>query len=137
MNKISLLLLLLLLSLTAVSQQKKDGKLAGTTDNLNEVKIAPGSLYAFHRFMYPSNTPEQFMDTKIIEKDSAYFLLTKGVNSQLIYAFELDVQEKNLLLIQGAALHTCSKGEPEMATFKLDENQIVGCKSGDYKKINN
>lgn len=137
MRTIILMAMLGFLALPAIAQKEKEGKLVGSVENLQEISIAPGSLYAFHRFKYPSSTAEQFSGTIIAEKDSTYFLITKGSVSNKIYAFELEVREKALWLISGAELHTCTSGEIGTDSFIFKEKQIVGCKSGDYKKVTN
>ena len=124
-------------AIPTLAQKDVDGKLAGSLDNLTEVKIAPGSLYAFHRFKYPNSTAEQFSGTIIAEKDSAYFLLTRGVKSNKVFAFELERRDKSLWLISNATLHTCTSGEISTDSFTFRDNKIVGCRSGEYKKLTN
>ena len=137
MKTFILIALLGFFALPAKAQKAKEGKLVGSVDNLTEISIAPGSLYAFHRFKYPSSTAEQFSGTILAEKDSAYFLVTKGSVSNIIYAFELEVREKALWLVSGASLHTCTSGDLTIDSFIFKETDIVGCKSGDYKKRTN
>lgn len=137
MKTILMIMMIGFVAIPALAQKDVDGKLAGSIDNLSEVKIAPGSLYAFHRFKYTTSTPEQFNGTIIAEKDSAYFLLTKGVSSNKVFAFELERRDQTLWLISNATLHTCTSGEISTDSFTFQGNKIVGCKSGEYKKLTN
>jgi len=127
------MLLLTLFAFSGFSQEQ--GKLVGKTDKPDEVLIAPGSLYAFHRFSYVEAVPEKFVSIQLANRDSSYFLLAQGETTGKIFAFPLNLKENELWLTKENPIHTCSKGAVNLSAFKFEEGIIKSCTSGDYKKI--
>lgn len=127
--------LLLLSGIIYSSNAQSDQKLVGTTDNLSESLISPGSLYAFYRFSYAGSMPEKFTEIHIEKSDSSYFLITKGEKYEKIYAFALKQDGVNLYMTKVNPVHTCSEGTPELKAFTFKDGILTGCKSGNYKKV--
>lgn len=135
MNKKLVLILAFLASLVMSGFSQEDGKLVGKTDKTDEVLIAPGSLYAFHRFSYSGSVPEKFTSIQLAKQDSSYYLVAQGESSGKIFAFTLKQKENELWLTKGNPVHTCSKGSVDLSAFLFEDGKIKNCKSGDYKKL--
>ncbi len=121
-------LILFMLACSAFTSIAQDGmRIVANLNNPDELLIAPGSLYAFNRFVYRDNIAEKLSDLKIESRENQYYLLCKGINSGRIHAFQLSIVDEDLFLSPENQLFVCEQGEVSLDSFQWEGQSIMSC----------
>ncbi len=126
--------LIAVISLSLAASAQDGNRIVADLDKPEELLIAPGSLYAYNRFIFRENTAEKFEQMQVIQQKDSYFLLCQGSETGHILAFELMEEKNKLYLPQEASLHVCTEGAVSATAFIWDEDAITACSKGEYKK---